>query len=231
MVKLEQAVIARYEIKGEKFEVLIDPEAAQKIKNNQVVNILENLVIDTVFKDSNKGIRASEERLKELFNTTDVEKIAREIVLKGEIQLTTQQRRKMLENKRKQIIATIARNAINPQTRLPHPPQRIELALEEAKVKLDPFKPVDAQVQEVLAALRPILPIRFEKVVVKVKASGADYGKIYGYIKSIGIIKKEDWQSNGSWLAYVELPAGLQTEFYDRLNEKTGGAVEISLVK
>ena len=231
MVDLDEAVIARYEIKGEKFEVLIDPNVAAEIREGKEVNIIDNLVIDAVFKDSNKGERASEESLRKVFNTTEIEKIAKEIVLRGEIQLTTEQRRKMQEEKRKQIIAAIARNAINPQTKTPHPPQRIELAMDEVKVSIDPFKPIDVQVQDVVNALRPILPIRFEKVTIAVKLSAEDYGKTFGEIKSFGNITNEEWQKDGSWIGLVEIPAGLQTEFYERLNKKTKGNVETRIVK
>ena len=49
----------------------------------------------------------------------------------------------MQEDKRKQVISTIAREGINPQNGLPHPATRIENAMNEAKVKIDPFKSVD----------------------------------------------------------------------------------------
>ncbi len=231
MVKLEDAVTARYEKEGEKFEVLIDPDAAQKIKNNESVNIIENLAIDTIFKDSKKGTRASEEKIKKVFGSDDVEAIAKEIVLKGELQLTTEQRRKAVEDKRKQVIASIVRNSINPQTKTPHPPERIKLAMDEARVKIDAFKPVDAQVKDVLKALRPVIPISFEKIRVAIKVSGADSLKVYGDIKGFGEIKKEEWQKDGSWIGVVEIPAGLQNDLYEKLNEKTKGNAETKIVK
>ncbi|MEW6069451.1 MAG: ribosome assembly factor SBDS [Candidatus Thermoplasmatota archaeon] len=231
MVKLEEAVIARYKTKGEKFEILIAPEAAQKLKSNEEVNVLENLAADAVFRDVNKGIRVAEDALTRIFGTAEIEKIAKEIVLKGELQITTEQRRKMIEAKRKQIIAAIAREAIDPRTNLPHPPQRIELALEEAKTRIDPFKPVEAQLKDVLDALKPVLPIRLEKITILVKADGAHYGKIYSYIKSTGTIKKEEWTKSGYWACHVEIPAGLQIEFFDKLNQLTKGNAETQIVK
>lgn len=231
MVKLEDAVIARYEKHGERFEILIDPDAAQNIKEGKDIDIFQDLVVDKIFKDSNKGERASEEKIQEIFGTLDVEKIAMKIVLDGHIQLTTEQRRKIQEQKRKQIIATIARNAINPQTKTPHPPQRIEMALQEAKIHIDPFKSTDEQVQEIVEKLRPIIPIRMEKIVVAVKLLPQDVGKTYGDIKAFGKITKEEWQKDGVWIGLVEIPAGLQIEFYERLNEKTKGSVETKIIK
>ncbi|UCE36342.1 MAG: ribosome assembly factor SBDS [Thermoplasmata archaeon] len=231
MVKLEDAVIARLEIENEHFEILIEPEAAQKFKDGEDISILESLVIDTIFKDSKKGDKASEDKINKIFGTNDTSEIAKRILREGTIQLTTEQRKKMQENKRKQIVASIVRNAINPQTGSPHPAQRIELAMKEAKVQIDPFKPVDIQVQSVLDKLKVIIPIRFEKIKIAVKLSGENYGRTYADITGFGKITREEWQKNGFWIGVVEIPAGLQGEFFDKLNKKTKGDVETKIIK
>ncbi|MFA5772177.1 MAG: ribosome assembly factor SBDS [Thermoplasmata archaeon] len=231
MVKLEDAVVARYVIKGSHFEILIDPDASQQIRDGKEIDILSSVAIDVVFKDSKKGDRASDENLQKMFNTTNFSEIAKQIIQHGEIQLTTEQRRKMQENKKKQIVAEIARNAFNPQTKSPHPPQRIEAAIDEARVSIDPFKPVDVQIKTVLAAIRSIIPIKIDKISVEVKLSAQDVPKIYGDIKSFGTIVREEYKSNGSWVGTIELPAGLQTDFYNKLNTKTKGNVETRIVK
>ncbi len=231
MVKLEDAVIARYEHSGHRFEILVDPKIIDDVKSGKVENVIDYMVIDEIFKDAHKGDRASEELIKEVFGTTDVNEVAKEIIKKGQVQLTTEQRRKMLEEKKRRIIAEIARNAINPQTGAPHPPHRIELAMEEAKVHIDPFKSVEEQVPVVLKALRPIIPIRFEKVKIAIKVSGDMYGKIYGELSKSGTILQEEWQKDGSWIGVVEIPAGMQGEFLDMLNKKTHGNVQTKILR
>lgn len=227
----KEYVIARIEKSGEKFEVLVKPEAVQKIRDGKDVDLLKELAIDEIFKDAHKGSKASEEKMVEFFGTAEPLAVAKQIVQRGEIQLTTEQRRQMLEVKRKQVVQYIAANAINPQTGAPHPPQRIENAMEEAKVHIDPFKPVEEQVKDVLDALRPLLPIRFEKVRIAVKLSAEDSAKAYGDIKGYGTILKEEWSPTGAWLGVVEMPAGLQTDFLERLNAKTRGNVETRVLK
>jgi ribosome maturation protein SDO1 len=227
----KEYVIARVEKSGEKFEILVKPEAVQKIRDGKEVDLLKELAIDEIFKDAHKGSKAAEEKMVEFFGTTEPLAVAKQIIQRGEIQLTTEQRRQMLEVKRKQIVQYIAANAINPQTGAPHPPQRIENAMEEAKVHIDPFKPVEEQVKEVLDALRPLLPIRFEKVRIAVKLSAEDSAKAYGDIKGYGTILKEEWSPTGAWLGVVEMPAGLQTDFLERLNAKTRGNVETRVLK
>jgi ribosome maturation protein SDO1 len=227
----KEYVIARIEKSGEKFEVMVKPEAVQKVRDGKEVDLLKELAIDEIFKDAHKGSKASEEKMVEFFGTAEPLAVAKQIIQRGEIQLTTEQRRQMLEAKRKQVVQYIAANAINPQTGAPHPPQRIENAMEEAKVHIDPFKPVEEQVKEVLDALRPLLPIRFEKVRIAVKLSAEDSAKAYGDIKGYGTIVKEEWSPTGAWLGVVEMPAGLQTDFLERLNAKTRGNVETRVLK
>ncbi len=231
MVDLDEAIVARYESHGESFEILIDPSVVQKMKDGKEVDLLENMVIDTIFKNAKKGTRAPEDKIKEIFGTTDPTQVAKIIILKGEVQLTTEQRRIMTENKRKRIVEYIAKNAMNPQTGGPHPPTRIETAMEEARVHIDPFKPVEAQVPAIMDALRPLIPIKFDKVRIAVKVSGEDYGRCYEDFKHFGKIVKEEWQKDGSWIGVVEMPAGLQTEFFERISNKTHGEAETKKLK
>jgi ribosome maturation protein SDO1 len=231
MVDIEDAIIAKLESHGETFEVLIDPKAVKDIRDGKQVDLFDYLVIDEIFKDAHKGTRAPEDKIKEVFGTTDPLEVAKQIVVKGEVQLTAEQRKEMQESKRKRIVSEIARNAINPQTNGPHTVQRIELAMEEAKVHIDPFKSVEAQVKDVLDKLRPLIPIRFDKMRIAVKLTGDEYGRCYEDIIHFGKIVKEEWQTNGNWIGVVEIPAGMRDDFYAKLNEKTKGNVETKQLK
>ncbi len=231
MVKVEDALIARYESKGHRFEVLIDQKLVDLVKSGKSVNVSEYMATDMVFKDSSKGDRASEEVIREVFGTEDFQTVVMEIVKKGQVQLTTEQRRKMLEEKRRQVVEIIARESMNPQSGTPHPPQRIEKAMEEARVRVDPFKSAEDQVNDVLKAIRVLLPIRFEHVKMEIEVPGTEYGKIYAEMARLGQIQKEDWKSNGNYNAIVEIPAGVQDQLYDFLNKRTKGNVNIKLIK
>ena len=231
MVSLDKAVIARLQKGEDHFEILIDPYAASDVHEGKETDILKNLAIDAVFKDSKKGTHASQESLIKVFGTDEIETVAKEIILKGEIQLTTEQRHEMQETKRKRIIDVIVKNAMDPQTKTPHPRQRIELAIKETKVHIDPFKPVDQQVKIIVDALRPILPISMEQIRISVRIPAEFTGKAYGIVRNYGVLEREDWQSDGSWIGVIKLPAGMQTDFYDKLNDVTKGSIETRILK
>jgi len=231
LVSLDRAVIARIRKGEDHFEILIDPYAAEHLIEGKEVDILSSLAIDAIFKDSKKGTHASQESLEKVFGTEDITTIAKKIILHGDIQLTTEQRHEMQEKKQKRIVDIIVKNAMDPQTKMPHPRKRIELAIKEAGVHIDPFKPVDDQVKVVVDALRVIIPLAMEQVKISVKISSEYIGKAYGVARGFGTLEREDWQSDGSWVGVVKIPAGMQTDFYDKLNDVTKGNVETRILK
>ncbi|MFB6156141.1 MAG: ribosome assembly factor SBDS [Haloferacaceae archaeon] len=233
MISLDDAVTARLESHGARFEVLIDPDAALAIKRGEFEGDLEDVIAaEDVFEDASRGDRPAEEDLEEVFETTDPLEIIPEVVRRGEIQITAEQRREMQEQKRRQLIDKIARNAVNPQMdNAPHPPERIERALEEAGFRVDPMEPVEQQVDDALEALRPVIPIRFEEVTIAVQVPPEYAGKAQSRIREFGELEREEWQGDGSWVGVMTFPAGLQNDFYDLVNEHTSGEAETQIIK
>ena len=227
---LKNNVIARFESHGERFEIIISPEAVERIRDGNPLD-MEDLASEFIFSDAKKGSKASADKMEEVFNTNSIEEIAKIIVIKGDVQLTTEQRGKMQRNKRNRIIETISKNAMDPQTKAPHPRQRIELAMEQAGVHVDPFKPVSEQVKTIIEMLRPLIAISMDQVRISVKIPAEHIGKAYGVARNYGALEREDWQSDGSWIGIIRIPAGMQNDFYDKLNDVTKGNVSTKILK
>lgn len=230
MIPLDSAVVARLESFGERFEILVDPKLAARVRQGEALNIEDVVAALNVFGNASRGTRASDESLEKVFHTTDFATVAKKIIEKGEIHLTADQRKQMTEEKRRQVVTFIARNAVNPQTGHPHPPNRIELAMEEARVNIDPFKHVDELVKETVKALRPILPIRFEELRLAVRIPSDHAARAYGDIASAATLEKDEWQKDGSWVCVVRIPAGIQGEFYDLINKLSKGEGQVKIL-
>jgi len=227
----ERYTIARITHDGEHFEILTKPERALSYRLGKTSSISEVLVSDTIFTDAGKGLRASEEKLQEVFGTTDSLKIAGVILKKGTLQLTTEQRKQLVEEKRRQIVSFISRECIDPKTNLPHPPLRIEQAMKQIRLSIDPSKGVEEQTKEIIKLLRPIIPLKMEKISVAVHIPPEHSSKVYGTVKGFGTIKRDQWQADGSWSAIVEMSAGLYGPFLDKLGKMTRGNLEAKMVK
>jgi len=233
MISLDEAVTARLESHGQRFEVLVDPDAALAIKRGEFDGDLEDVIAaEDVFEDADRGDRPPENMLEEVFETTEPMEIIPEVIKRGEIQITADQRREMMAQKHKQLVQRITRNAVNPQMDdAPHPPERIESALEETDFRIDPMEPVETQVDDALDALRPVIPIRFDEITVAVQIP-ADYaGSAQAKIRTFGDLEREEWQADGSWVGVLTFPAGMQNDFYDVVNEHTSGEAETRIIK
>jgi len=227
----EKYTTARITSSGEKFEILVKPTFALDYKLGRPVSISQILLIEEIYSDASKGTRASAEKLQKCFGTTDVAKISEEIMRHGELQLTTDQRRQLVEDKRKQIIAFISRNCIDPRTGSPHPPLRVEQALEQVKVSIDPFKSAEEQSKAIIEELRPLLPLKMEQMRIAVKIFAEHAAKAYGTVKNYGTITREEWQADGSWIGVVEMPAGSYGAFIERIGKLTQGTVQTKILK
>lgn len=230
-MKEKEYIIAKYESQGERFEILVKPKEAFEFRNGKNISISEIVVSDTIYKDVKKGLKASPASLKKVFGTTDFETIAKEILLKGELQLTAEQRKEMIEAKKKQIIEYIAKNAVDPKTNLPIPRTRIEIALEQVKVHIDPNKDPESQALQIIKELARVIPIKIAKALVEVKVPPKYSSRLKSYLSNLGELKKANWLSDGTLIAELEIPAGAQQEVIDKLNGLTRGEVEVKVIQ
>jgi len=226
----DKFTVARIIKDNEHFEVVVKPQKALDYHMGKLASITEVLVTETIFADANKGTKVSEENLRKAFGTIEPLKIAEIILKKGTIQLTTEQRRKMVEDRRKQIIDFISRQCVDPKTNLPHPPARIENAMEQIHYPIDPFKPTEEQAKDIIKLLRPILPLKMEQVSVGVSIPAEYSVRAYGTIKGFGTIKREEWRADGSWYGVLEMPAGLYGPFLEKLGMITKGNGEAKII-
>jgi len=250
-------IIGRIEKAGRTFEMLMDPDKAwdaKKIIREEINQRLEagkkksrlsvdeiindnkinlELIFESfiVFEDLKRGKKATDGDMEVVFETKDGKVISGFILLEGDIQWTKAQREEERVKKLKQIVTIISKNAINPQNKKPHPVQRIEKAIEEANVKIDLMRNAEEQVDDILKRIQTIIPIRMEQVELAIKIPSSFTAKGYGIVAQLAQIKKEEWQSDGSWVSVVNLPAGLQMELIDKLNKLTHGRVQTKLLK
>ncbi|VVB54636.1 Ribosome maturation protein SDO1 [uncultured archaeon] len=230
MVSLDEAVIVRLKSHGETFEIYVDPDLALSYKGGEPVPLGDVLAVQTIFKDAGEGDKASAEAMTAVFGSTDFQTVVSGILKKGELHLTTEQKKKMSADRWKQVVDIIARNAINPQNGKPHPPARIDSAMAEARVEVTINKSAKEQVEDVLHKLKPLLPIRFEKINAAVKASAQNAPRIYQILREFGDVRKEEWVGS-ECITLLEIPAGVQDEFSLKLNNATHGDIQIKFLR
>jgi ribosome maturation protein SDO1 len=213
--------VAKIKVNNKPFEILVDLELALKLRKGDNVSIQTVLLANDVFINSKEGSKPSNADLTAAFGTADVFAVADRIVKKGDIQLPKDYRDEQQDNKRKQVSDWIVRNAVDARSGRPFTPQAIENALTQAGVNITNL-PVDQQILGITESLKSILPIKIETKKLAITIPVIYTGKVYGIVNQYK--EREDWLADGSLKVIVNLPVGLQMEFYDKLNAITHGA-------
>jgi ribosome maturation protein SDO1 len=222
-----KSTIIKLILGNDKFELLVKPDQALEYKLGKRSDLSSVLISDEIYSDANKGSRVSSDKLNKHFKTTNTNEIIKQILSRGELNLTTDQRRKMVEEKRKQIIQYINKNYVDPKTKLPHPIQRIENALENVRVVIDPFKKAEDQIKTVVDSLRKILPLASEMLQLNIIIPRSFASNSINFIKSSGSLISEQWLSDGSLKVKIEINAGIRGNFLDRLGSLTKGSAQV----
>ena len=228
---MADVTLVRYSFEGEKFEIMVKPDPALEYKMGKKKDLSAVLVSDEIYTDSGKGTRPSSEKLLKAFKTEDQTEIAEIIMQKGDLNLTTDQRRKMVEEKKKQIVTFIAKTYVDPKTHLPHPPLRIEQAMKDGRVSVDPQKNTEEQVKDIVEKLRSIIALKTESLQLEITIPAQFASQSYAVLKSVGSLKSEDWQNNGSLKAILEIPAAARPNVIDRLGSITKGSATVEVVQ
>jgi len=143
--------LAKMKKGGQDFEIVLrDPDLALDFRHGKDVDINDVLETPKVWKDAKKGERQSPEMMKKWLGTEDELEAAKKILREGDIALTAEQRKAMFAQKKKKLIYYVQQNASDPKTGLPHPIQRIELAMEQAKIHIDPYTPIEKQMDKII---------------------------------------------------------------------------------
>lgn len=217
-----QLTIARITKGGHVFEVVINPDAALAYREGRPLEIQEILKADKVFVDAQRGQLASHKVMDDLFGTHDAQQVAEQIIRQGELHFTARFRQGIRERKLKEIIHRIHLYGIDPRTNTPHPLNRIERALKEAKIRIDEYQSSMNQLQQILKKLQPILPIIIAKTTIQVVIPAPYVDQVHAQLKKVGEITGT-WTQDGSWAGKVVVPAGLVVDVTSQVAGMTHG--------
>lgn len=213
-------VEARLKAKGKEYQISVDVDEALKVKNGKG-DVASALNSNAIYYDLKKGLVASESDLKDAFGTTNLYEIAKKIMSSGEIQKPQEYREAEREARIKQVIDLILRNAVD-QHGNPFTEERLRRAIDEAHYSFD-NRPAEQQMGNLVHKLKEVIPIKIETKKIKLTIPARFTGQVYGVLGDYK--ESEEWLPNGDLQVIVNVPSGMQIDFYEKLNGVTHGAV------
>ena len=220
--------IARLRHGNKVFETMVDLDSAMKIRKGESSDVNEAVRDTAIWSDLKKGMRAGDGDLKDAFGTTEFNQIVGRIIKKGNLEVTQEYRDESLEQKKKQVVDFLIRNAVDAQTNRPFTPDIIKSSIKQAGVKIE-NQPVDKQINSIIDTLKKVIPIKIETKKIKIKIPAEHTGRAYGLVQEYK--EKEEWLSDGSLEIILNIPVGIQSDFYDKLNNITHGSAITSEIK
>ncbi len=219
-------VEARLKVNGKSFEIIVDLDEALKVKSGKG-DIIQALQSPSIYHDVKKATAVPQKDLLDAFGTSDKYEVAKKIISSGEVQKTQEFRDEQKENKIKQVISLILRNASDQHGR-PYTEERIKNALTQVHFNFD-SRPAEKQMLELVEKLKTVIPIKMETKRIKLIIPARYTGQVYGLINENK--ENEEWLANGNLQTIINIPAGLLLDFYDKLNSITHGSVQSEELK
>ena len=219
--------VARIRVNNKHYEIVVDLDEAMKVKKGEG-SVGAALLANNIFYNTKDGSLASKEDLMAAFDSSDVNEVAEKIIKRGEIELPKEYRDEETEKRRKQAIDYFLRNAIDSRTGRPFTPEALDSAFSQAGVNIV-NKPIEQQISAISGAIKTIIPLKIETKKISITIPAIYTGKLSGLINDYK--EKEDWMGDGSLKVRVNIPVGLQSEFYDKLNAVTHGAAITEEIK
>lgn len=193
-------------------------------------DIDEVLQSHSVFTNVSKGQVAKKEDLVKIFSKDDVTEICKEILEKGELQVSDKERSSQLDALFKDIATTVADKCINPETKRPYPVSIIEKAMKDAHYSVKPNRNAKQQALDVIPVLKETMPLERAQMRVRITLSGKEARKIRDKIAALtSTNEQEEW--SGGTVVIVSLIDPGQFRVLDAIiSQETRGNGQMELV-
>ena len=183
-----------------------------------------------MFSNVSKGQVAKKEDLMKAFGKDDQTEICKDILAKGELQVSEKERHANLDSMFKEIATMCADKCVNPETNRPYPVTIIEKAMKDAHYSIKPNKNVKSQALDVIKLLKEHIPIEKAQMRVKISVTACKDKKLRfdELPKLLKVKESEAWDgANGIITALID-PGNFK--LIEALHSTTRGGVAIEVL-
>jgi len=173
-IRLTNVAVVRMKKGGQRFEIACYKNKVVSWRNSIEKDIDEVLQTNVIFTNVSKGQVAKKEDLVKAFCTEDAVTICKEILAKGELQVSEKERQCGLEQTFKDIATNVSEKCINPETKRPYPTTIIEKAMKDVHFSVKPNRNAKQQALEVIRLLKTVIPIERAQMRIQISVPGKD---------------------------------------------------------
>lgn len=232
-IRLTNVAIVRLKKGGKRFEIACYRNKVLSWRNKLEKDIDEVLQTHTVFTNVSKGQVAKKEDLVKVFGKDDLTEICKDILEKGELQVSDKERHSQIDSLFKDIATTVADKCVNPETKRPYPVSIIEKAMKDIHFSVNVNKSAKQQSLEVIPLIKSEIPLERAQMRVRILLSGKDARKTRDKAVKLAMnIEEENWEAGTANIICLIDPGSFRTlDEMIRTDTKGSGQFELLNLK
>ncbi|CAK1545203.1 unnamed protein product [Leptosia nina] len=232
-IRLTNVAIVRLKKGGKRFEIACYRNKVISWRNKVEKDIDEVLQTHTVFTNVSKGQVAKKEDLVKIFGKDDQTEICKEILEKGELQVSDKERHSQIDALFKDIATTVADKCVNPETKRPYPVSIIEKAMKDSHFSVNVNKSAKQQALDVIQMIKKEIPLERAQMRVRILLSGKEARKIRDKaVKLTAKVEEENWEAGTANIICLIDPGSFRTlDEIIRTDTKGSGQFELLNLK
>lgn len=165
---LTNVAVVRTKKAGKRFEIACYKNKVLSWRQGIEKDIDEVLQSHTVFLNVSKGQVAKNDDLVKAFQKSDQTEICKEILAKGDLQVSDKERQAQQEALFKDVATIVSEKCLNPETKRPYPVTIIEKAMKECHIAIKANKGAKQQALDTVGKLKAQLPIERAQMRIKI---------------------------------------------------------------
>ncbi|XP_065075771.1 ribosome maturation protein SBDS [Ochlerotatus camptorhynchus] len=223
-IRLTNVAVVRIKKGGKRFEIACYKNKVVSWRNGAEKDLDEVLQSGSVFTNVSKGEVAKKEDLLKAFGKDDIAEICKEILAKGELQISEKERHDQQDSMLKEIATNVADRCVNPETKRPYPVSIIEKCMKDIHFSIKPNRNAKQQALEVIKLLQETIPLERAKMRLKVTLPGKDAKRLKEKVtKLCSPVEGEEWEGDKLVLTCLINP-GHYREMDEIVRRDTKGA-------
>jgi len=231
-IRLTNVAVVRTKKAGKRFEIACYKNKVMSWRNKVEKDIDEVLQTHSVFTNVSKGQVAKREDLIAAFGTEDNTAICKEILEKGELQISEKERQSQQESIQKEIFNIIAGLCVNPETKRPYPVSIIEKGLKDVHFSVKQGRSSKQQALDGIQLLKSVIPIERAQMRVRISVVGAQGKFILEKISNLGVVEEKDFSTGGLTVVILTDPGNYrEIDELVRAETKGKGLIEVLNLK
>uniref|UniRef100_A0A3P9LC93 Ribosome maturation protein SBDS n=2 Tax=Oryzias TaxID=8089 RepID=A0A3P9LC93_ORYLA len=231
-IRLTNVAVVRMKKGGKRFEIACYKNKVMSWRTGAEKDLDEVLQTPSVFMNVSKGQTAKKDDLLKAFGTEDQTEICKQILAKGELQVSDKERQTQLETMFRDIATTVADKCVNPETKRPYPVSMIERAMKDIHYSVKPNKSAKQQALEVIRQLKETMEIQRAHMRLRLQLPAKEAKRLKEKLKPLlQVVESEEFDEELEMICLVDPGCFREIDELIRCETKGRGSLEVLSLK